>query len=403
MTPWRQLIFRLLIPRPLELTTKGLLLPLAAMVAAIYYRGRPFPEVLSETAIAWLLFEFLLYQGRYTINDLLDRRHDTGGLYGSHRLPLGVCGDGNPCPLPPDGIAAIFVAITSRLVIFLYVTLAIRGLDQLGKALIIAGLTLAILTAAYEALRARTRVAAVKPLKLTWLKVAIYFLVGSGYALRVVLGWWLGASGHASLTIFATLGTSAWLFGVTSVLMTWILEGSASVPLHPSPAHVYDTRVSTKNHLGPLLVTSELVTRDAVEAQVGPPDATAGQLRLFKSGSHPASGLFKAWNLIFMLACCGCSLLTAEMAGLLSKNHLTVAVPCVFAGGLCGLVSVRAPALFPALASGILLAGAIYALILSASSNASPVIVVPTVGICIFTIILRTFSYADLNAPKRGP
>lgn len=209
----RSLPAYLLLPRPGEAWVKGWLAAIAFGVVALAGDEPPGPP-LAVALAAWTVFELVLYQVRYLLNDLadaeVDRDHVAAGTRG--RLPGGE---------PARRWARISVA--PRLAVGLVCVAALPPPARETTAM--ATLGLAGATVAYEAARTgvRRRRVAIDHARLRGADAAVFGLVGAGYALRLGLGAALaGATGG----LVAATAVFGWAFGTLVVVMTWTCEAA---------------------------------------------------------------------------------------------------------------------------------------------------------------------------------
>jgi hypothetical protein len=167
------------------------------------------------------VFELVLYQARYMLNDLADA--DVDRLHvaaeGRKRLPPG-----------PEARRWSAVVIAGRIVVGLGVVATLpdpaRGTTLAATAGVVAA------TAAYEAARAPMRrpgagevVRRDRPLFLQRPgALAVVALIGAGYAVRVALGIALAGASGAVVAAAVVLG---WLFGTVGVLGAWLMEAAS--------------------------------------------------------------------------------------------------------------------------------------------------------------------------------
>lgn len=216
----RRLASYLALPRPDEFRAKA---PLALLgYGLVHVAGAPDAVAPAAALTAWAVFELVLYQARYMLNDLadadVDRRHVAAE--GRKRLP--------PGPRARRLSATVMVA---RVVAGLGVVALLP--DPARGITLAAALGVVLATAGYEAARAPMRRAVVgegpgpevrtdRPLFLRRRgALAVMVLVGAGYAIRVGLGVALAGAGGPVVLAATALG---WLFGTTGVVGAWLLE-----------------------------------------------------------------------------------------------------------------------------------------------------------------------------------
>ncbi|HEY8547499.1 MAG TPA: hypothetical protein VIL36_20695 [Acidimicrobiales bacterium] len=216
----RSLAGYLALPRPDEARAK---MPLAALgYGLVHVAGAPDAVPPTTALVAWVVFELVLYQARYMLNDLADAEVDRQHVAaeGRKRLPPGAHAR--------RWSAAVLVA---RIVLGLAAVASLS--DPARRVTLVAALGVAVATAAYEAARAPMRRAvrdggagpAVRPDRPLFLRrrgaLAVVVLVGAGYAIRVGLGVALAGASGAVVAAAVALG---WLFGTLGVVGAWLLE-----------------------------------------------------------------------------------------------------------------------------------------------------------------------------------
>ncbi|HKH65105.1 MAG TPA: hypothetical protein VKA35_06545 [Solirubrobacterales bacterium] len=213
----RSLRSYLLLPRPGDLV-KAWIFPAGFLLGVLAAGGASGEEVL-RAAVAWGALELLIYQARYQWNDIrgfaADQRHPDRAARG--RLP-------GPISRGREHIRASALGALGRL--GLAALLAVAPLDLAGALLALA-LAVFGVAALYEALRARcTGSSEEVPPPLTGGILAIWGVVGAGYAIRGLAG--LGAAvsfGSAWLPLAA--GLTLWAYGIAFVTGRWALEALA--------------------------------------------------------------------------------------------------------------------------------------------------------------------------------
>jgi hypothetical protein len=213
----RSLASYLLLPRPGDLV-KAWIFPAAFAFGALAGGGVGGRELL-RAAIAWVALELLVYQARYQWNDIrgfdADQRHPDRVARG--RLP-------GPASRRRRRIGASGLVMVTRLALVALLALALAPLD-LGPpllALALAGFGVAIV---YEGLRSRcTGVAERVPPPLTAGILALWAVVGAGYAVRGVSGLAFAVDVFGQPWLLAAAVATFWSFGVAFVTGRWALE-----------------------------------------------------------------------------------------------------------------------------------------------------------------------------------
>src|SRR5712691_8709903 len=217
----RSLTSFVLLPRNQEELLKALFIPISFLIGWLL-GGLPNPK--AETL--WYLFgflftfEFLVYQARYLLNDVWDRRVDCGGSLSKRRFPCSKIDD-------PVALRAAFVSLVARLALALLLVGCIFPPENWRWAWHLGFLAGVLLIAVlYETARSKcvaaTRAGASSRIK-RW-GVEVVGIVGLGYGLRSVVGLWLaGVEGMVALVLAAVAGS---LFGSTFVALAWALEST---------------------------------------------------------------------------------------------------------------------------------------------------------------------------------
>src|SRR4051794_8263627 len=210
----------LLLPRPKD-AVKWWILPLTFAVGVIT-RGGVTNHGLARAALVWAALELLVYQARYQWNDIrgfeADQRHPDSA--GRGRLP-------GPLAKARQHIAASAGVAVARVAAAGVLALALPGF-ALGWTLVILTVAVFGVAAAYEALRAvGTGRGADVPAPLTPAVVAIWFVIGGGYAIRGVTGLALAVPllNHPAVAVCATV--TMWAFGISFVTARWAVEALA--------------------------------------------------------------------------------------------------------------------------------------------------------------------------------
>jgi hypothetical protein len=213
----RSLTSYLLLPRPKD-AVKWWLLPIGYAVGALA-TGAAGGGSLARAIAVWAILELLVYQARYQWNDIrgfaADQRHPDAAARG--RLP-------GPIERGPAHIRASRIVIGARIVLALGLGL-LTGVAA-GAAFLIAAVF--GLAAVYEYTRARaTGRSSEVPPPLRGAILALWVVVGGGYAIRGLAGLALVVSlpRHAAAAAAALI--ALWAYGVMFVTARWALEALA--------------------------------------------------------------------------------------------------------------------------------------------------------------------------------
>jgi hypothetical protein len=199
---------------------KGLLMP-TAFALGVLAGGHLDRDALLRAAVAWVALELLVYPARYQWNDVrgfvADQHHP--GEKDRGRLP--------------GPLARARAHVTASCVVALLRLAAVAGLALLLPGLHLGGVLLTItvgvfgIAVVYEALRAGTgRTGRVPPPPRPGL-VALWVVVGAGYALRGMVGLVLAVDLGERPAAFVAATVALWAFGVAFVTSRWALEAMA--------------------------------------------------------------------------------------------------------------------------------------------------------------------------------
>jgi hypothetical protein len=216
----RSLQAYLLLPRPADLV-KAWIFPVAFAYGALA-AGDASGEDLLRAAVTWLALELLIYQARYQWNDIrgfaADQRHPDRHSRG--RLP-------GPPSRGPSHIRASWAVALLRLGLVALLAFALAPLD-LGWPLL--ALSVGVFGAAllYEALRARATGGEERvPPPLAAATLALWGVVGAGYAIRGVGGLAFAVDLTGDTLLLACTVAAFWSFGIAFVTARWALEALA--------------------------------------------------------------------------------------------------------------------------------------------------------------------------------
>jgi 4-hydroxybenzoate polyprenyltransferase len=216
----RSLVGYLLVPRPGDLI-KAWIFPLA-FAFGVLAAGAASGREVTRAALVWFALELLIYQARYQWNDIrgfdADQRHPDRAARG--RLP-------GPVSRRREHIAASTLVAVGRLGLVAVIVLVASSLDLAWPFLLLALAVFAI-AALYELLRSRaTGAGDGVPAPPSPAIVALWAVVGGGYAVRGFAGLALGCdvSGRSGLALLAL--AAFWCYGIAFVTGRWALEALA--------------------------------------------------------------------------------------------------------------------------------------------------------------------------------
>jgi hypothetical protein len=210
----------LLLPRPGDLI-KAWIFP-AAFALGVLATGGSSDHRLARAAVIWIALELLIYQARYQWNDIrgfeADQRHPERASRG--RLP-------GPESRSRQHIRASAAAAAARFALAALAALALPSLALAGPLL---GLAVAVfgVAALYEILRSRaTGKSGRVPPPLSFDVVALWIVVGGGYAIRGFSGLALGTDLFGQPGLPLAVAVAFWAFGIAFVTSRWALEALA--------------------------------------------------------------------------------------------------------------------------------------------------------------------------------
>ena len=216
----RSLRSYLLLPRPGDLV-KAWIFPAAFVLGVLADGGSSGREVL-RAALTWFALELLIYQARYQWNDIrgfeADQRHPDRAARG--RLP-------GPLSRGAQRKRASALVAGGRLALAAALALALPSLD-LGLPLLALAVAVFGVAVLYELLRSGAtgrgdRVPAPTSAGI----LALWAIVGAGYAIRGVSGLAAAVDLFADPWLLATAVLTFWAFGIAFVTSRWALEALA--------------------------------------------------------------------------------------------------------------------------------------------------------------------------------
>jgi hypothetical protein len=306
----------LLLPRPGDLV-KAWIFP-AAFAFGVLVNGGAGGWELLRAALAWVALELLIYQARYQWNDIrgfaADQSHPDAA--GRGRLP-------GPLSRRRQRTCASAATLCARLGLVALLALALPSL-HLGWLL--AALTGAVFGIAvlYEWLRTlATGTSNGVPAAPRPGLIALWLLVGGGYAVRGVSGLALAMDlGSRPLAAIAALATM-WSFGVAFVTSRWALESLALARRRGGGEIVWETgeALAREHSLALARWLPAVVPSSAVKMRE---DGRLDDWRVLKSGVS----LTAPWNLAAILAATAAALAGRLLAGPASPPEALLASAC---------------------------------------------------------------------------
>jgi hypothetical protein len=335
----RSLVSYLVLPRPVDLLEKGSIIPLAWIMSAAVFGTLGWP-MLEDVLAAMVVFELLLYQARYVLNDIRGLRVD--GVYSTFKLRT---------RFPPStgrvGVEAALVSAVVRLGLAVWLTA--RVVDPAVRApLLVAAGALVVHTIAYEALRAsESSMTGQLLLALTPGRAAIFLLSGVGSAIRACLGILLAQPHRPDLTFVALAAVTMTVFASMYVTMQWTLDALGQVAPDRDerlPTNRYRQALEQMSHLAALLRQARVLEAHGgslVPVDRLTPDAEERMARS-RALEHVSSRAW--WNAMLVMA-----MPFATMVGLraaeLADARRRYGTGLTIAAGLLGLAGARATVL----------------------------------------------------------
>lgn len=355
----RSLVSFLVLPRNQEELLKAFFIPVCFVIGRLLAPGIPVltSPLLWHLAIFFIAFELLVYQARYLFNDVRDRRVDCCKKLAKPRFPCSWLSDPSRERIALNAAFASFITRLLLAALLVFCILPTDNWQWLFHFGFLAGIF--VIAVPYEIARSKCVTAAQRrsPKSVDRWAMATVGLVGLGYGLRSVAGFWLaGISDSASLTL-AAIGAS--LFGSTLVALTWALESTraAREEFAAGKAHLVYFRDAVERNVyrsrvdvGPtervlsrrqaLVLPWNMTTLSATVA------LSAFVLNLLKDQIAPGTRLLillvsmafglLAVSLPVYIATAVSALMIVAIAVLLKKLSIPL-MPSVVAGFICGL------------------------------------------------------------------
>lgn len=322
------LLRRLLLPRGVELFFKWAVLPVGALAALSARAAPPSARELGQLLLLWIVAEQLVYQARYQLNDLRDRRTDALHPGRAQRGRLSF-------PWTRTRAVAVWGTVVFRLV--LAVVLVVAVLDgrpqQAGAVFLVLVLVISL---AYEAARERVRREPVDPMssRARNLGLPVLVLVPLGYGLRVWTGFHAVGGGAATAGLATLLVLAVLSLYTGTVLLSWAIEGTSFVRRDGT----VEPQLGKRAHLA--LVVRHARLLDPAEPTPARPSPT----QLVLARDRPARGRadLRIWDaaagtalvLSYAVAAYGVDAGPATTAGLVGAGLVSALLPLLLRGAL---------------------------------------------------------------------
>lgn len=254
----------LLVPRTVDHAAKVLIglvgIALGRVLSEGYQGLGPRRGVFWSVLAFVAIFEYLFFQARYTWNDLRDFASDSS--HPGARLRRRI-----PAPLTRAKFVLLWISIPAKVLLGLW--LISRYFKAQAPLLTIGTIAIFLAAICYEMARDVTRRKNEIFLGIRrWNKFCpIYALIGSSYAIRIVVGLMLGSGETIRWTVLFLAGSTLWFVEVSSITMTWVFEGSSFLPGvvdKTGRIEEFSDALWRKAHIGYLLFEAGLLSASSV-------------------------------------------------------------------------------------------------------------------------------------------
>ncbi|MDQ6948085.1 MAG: hypothetical protein M3256_17910 [Actinomycetota bacterium] len=294
-------------------------------------------DTLTTSVLVVGVLEYLLYQARYTWNDLRDLPIDAEHTRRRERRRI-------PTPITRNGLKIIWLSIPVK--IALAVATVTWVAPQHAGRFFWGGIGIWASAVLYDGLRQRSRqrlrcstLSAGRPrhsldrvsTSISW---AVCGLVGSGYAVRMITALEVGSDGRVSLGIALLFGGTMWLSEVATVTMSWALEGMESLRRRSTATMrgEYDPGLRMKAHLVLMLRQAGLIRGEAEEEGVKKSNVPA-VIGSLKEDTVPAVTIWKVAG--------AAGFITAAVAGVVASAGMSFpGSKTLWLAGLAGVPAV---------------------------------------------------------------
>jgi len=214
----------LLLPRNQEELLKALFIPICFGIGRWLAPGIPrlTSDLLWHFVGFFFVFEFIMYQGRYLLNDIRDRKDDCKEGLQKKRFPCSWIADEQT---EETALRAAFASFAARWVIAALIIGCLLPFENWKWSWHVAFvLGIFVIAFLYETARSKCKATAEDRVKRQIWTVVVIAFVGFGYGLRAVVGLWLAGVDDKMALILLAIGAS--LFGSMFVALTWALEST---------------------------------------------------------------------------------------------------------------------------------------------------------------------------------
>lgn len=323
----------LALPRPHDLLAKIWVIPSAWAIGATQSSFTLKNFLLLITVM--LVFEFVLYQARYMINDL--RGISTDHSYSAYKKLNRF-----PSPAKKLWVQAALWSAAIRFGFTLWIGIRVIPTPA-GTALTAAALALAVQASLYEWAKTRFSEASKNPpYGISIGDASIYLLVGFGYSIRAFLGYNIALSGSIDFGEQAALLTMYAAFGTMSVTMAWAMTAAMQLgSISEYPSSRFSDRMLTTTHLLPLAREAGLIATSSTPAQI-PLLAEDERRAVARKRFLVNVSVLTWWNASYIVFSSTSCLLGLLLAGDKSGGPLLVAAAIL--GGIVAVLVVQAHA-----------------------------------------------------------
>jgi hypothetical protein len=387
----RSIVSYLIAPRTVDHVAKVLLGLIGITIGCVTLaqdRNLSAGRIVGEVLAFVLIFEYLFYQARYSWNDLRDADFDL-----AH--PMAHARGRIPPSVTPARARLVLLSVIFKT--GLGVLLALTIAEAQAIPLLVGLGSLWVVAILYELVRDHFRHRRVEPWTpeaRVWSRL-ILVLVGPGYAIRMVVGAYIGSQGHVSFAVIVILAATGWAFEIATVAMDWVLEGSMF--LHGNigvPAETeYLEGIYPKAHIGYLLIQAGLLSP---KSQLAPPKTPTEhantKLKLLSDEYH--ADTFTAWTLAGAVAITFGTLVAVSLANEVEFPSTAVAAAAIAGGTLASLQCFKPKLLAPLWAPLVaVLAVVILGVLEHMSGLLTTLGALLIAGLCIFYEGTRTSDY----------
>ncbi|MDQ0830545.1 hypothetical protein QF032_002389 [Streptomyces achromogenes] len=321
----RGIVSYLVFPRP-EDWSKLLFIPLV-FLAASASRGTPFDWTTLLTCM--VIAEYLVYSARYQWNDIRGVAADAAHPQARARLRLPYSGDRGRLRFIVGWSLGVAFARVVTAVLLGYAT----GEITFTLAFLAAVFAVAAL---YELLRTSSQAPSTTPRGRSRLAKAIWLTVGTGYALRFLVGVYAAGIPLGDPLVY-TGAVFAYAFGIMFFLLTWVLEATSYCRASAGGVWYQGRELRGKANLGILLryVRGPVISTHPDPHPAAPSALNCGEVKILAG----RGALFAPWNLALWVSAAAGGPLAVHLTG---TPTAAATVWWVSAAGMAGAFAMAA-------------------------------------------------------------